>query len=201
MPMCQRGRPLALRAWIASYTTFLWSSFSSSRSARSAVRSPLHVLLSTATTHGGLERVRIPITERTMLRVAPGCRPPQYPRAHACALAAHAAHAPRTPRTPRARRARTPRTPRTRHYAAHYAARARSARTPHYAALRGTMWRFADLSREPGRFEIPCKGMPRYAAGRDGVRSCAGQGVGYSARGRRQVPEGIWGWAPPWGYP
>ena len=35
----------------------------------------------------------IPITEPTMLRVAPGWRPPPYPRALACALASHAAHA------------------------------------------------------------------------------------------------------------
>ena len=34
-----------------------------------------------------------PITEPTMLWVAPGWRPPPYPQALAYALAAHAAHA------------------------------------------------------------------------------------------------------------
>ena len=71
----------------------------------------------------------IPITEPTMLRVAPGWRPPPYPQALACALAAHAAHARARPahaaRTPAHARAR-PRTP------AHVRARPR---TPHYAAL------------------------------------------------------------------
>ena len=69
-------------------------------------------------------------------------------------------------------------------------------------ALCGTVWRFADLSREPGRFEIPCKGMPRsevYAAGRDGVRSC-GAGRGLAREGAGKCPR-VWWWAPPWGYP
>ena len=46
---------------------------------------------------------RIPITEPTMLWVAPGWRPPPYPQALACALPAHAAHARARPRTPRTR--------------------------------------------------------------------------------------------------
>jgi len=56
-------------------------------------------------------------------------------RGRARAWGAHARARPRTPRTPRTRA---------------HTLRARSARTPHYAALRGTVWRFADLSREPG---------------------------------------------------
>ena len=91
---------------------------------------------------GGLERVRIPITERTMLRVAPGCRPPQYPRALACALAAHAAHASRT-------RAHTLR-----------------AHTPHFAALRGTVWRLMMNKIEHTRQDIHI-GLVHTSAQRD----------------------------------
>ena len=47
--------------------------------------------------------------------------------------------------------------------------------------------------------QIPCKGVPRYAAGRDGVRSC-GAGRGLAREGAGKCPR-VWGWAPPWGYP
>ena len=47
--------------------------------------------------------------------------------------------------------------------------------------------------------QIPCKGVPRYAAGRDGVRSC-GAGRGLVREGAGKCPR-AWGWAPPWGYP
>ena len=101
-----------------------------------------------------------------MLRVAPGWRPPPYPQALACALAAHAAHA-----------------------------RA-------HAALRGTAQvpsRSDSLTLRFPHAQIPCKGVPRYATGRDGVRSC-GAGRGLVREGAGKCPR-AWGWAPPWGYP
>ena len=136
-------------------------------------------------------KVRIPITEPTMLWVAPGWRPPPYPQALACALPAHAAHARARPRTPRAR-ARAPRArPRT--------SRARP-RTSAHAALRGTAQvpsRSDSLTLRFPHAQIPCKGVPRYATGRDGVRSC-GAGRGLAREGAGKCPR-VWGWVPPWG--
>ena len=142
----------------------------------------------------------IPITEPTMLWVAPGWRPPPYPQALACALAAHAAHGPRTPRPRAPARARA----RTRHYAAlrsttrppaHVRARARTpaharAHARAHAALRGTAQvpsRSDSLTLRFPHAQIPCKGVPRYAAGRDGVRSC-GAGRGLAREGAGKCP-------------
>ena len=113
------------------------------------------------------------------------CGPPSAPRARA--RACHYARA--RARTPRAR----PRTP------AH--ARARP-RTSAHAALRGTAQvpsRSDSLTLRFPHAQIPCKGVPRYAAGRDGVRSC-GAGRGLVREGAGKCPR-AWGWAPPWGYP
>ena len=148
------------------------------------------------------EKSWIPITEPTMLWVAPGWRPPPYPQALACALAAHAAHARARPRT-RAHAALRPRT------CAHVRARPRTPahararpRTSAHAALRGTAQvpsRSDSLTLRFPHAQIPCKGVPRYATGRDGVRSC-GAGRGLVREGAGKCPR-VWGWAPPWGYP
>ena len=71
-----------------------------------------------------------------------------------------------------------------------------------HAALRGTAQvpsRSDSLTLRFPHAQIPCKGVPRYATGRDGVRSC-GAGRGLVREGAGKCPR-AWGWAPPWGYP
>ena len=80
-------------------------------------------------------------------------------------------------------------------------ARRRRPRTPAHV-LRGTAQVPSHSDSLTLRFphaQIPCKGVPRYAAGRDGVRSC-GAGRGLAREGAGKCPR-VWGWAPPWGYP
>ena len=131
-----------------------------------------------------------------MLWVAPGWHPPPYPQALACALPAHAAHARARPRTPRTRahaRAR-PRTP------AHARARPRTPahvrarpRTSAHAALRGT-------AQVPSRSDSLTLQIPsRSDSVQGGAEVCHRPGwseilrgrAWASARGRRQVPEGM----------
>ena len=134
--------------------------------------------------HAAHARAR-PRTPRTRAHARARARTRHYARARARTCA----HAPRTPAHARAR----PRTP------AHVRARPR---TSAHAALRGTAQvpsRSDSLTLRFPHAQIPCKGVPRYATGRDGVRSC-GAGRGLVREGAGKCPR-AWGWAPPWGYP